>query len=71
MPPMHPSPFHYTFPVADTPFVFFVLSEFPRIGDTLDFEINREVEGEREERMRARLERHQRTRDIIIEPSLR
>ena len=27
--------------VADTPFVFFVLSEFQRIGDTLDFEIKR------------------------------
>jgi len=38
---MHPSSFHYTFPVADTPFVFFVLSEFQRIGDALDFEIKR------------------------------
>ena len=27
--------------VADTPFVFFVLSEFQRIGDALDFEIKR------------------------------
>jgi hypothetical protein len=38
---VHLAPFNYTFLVADTPFVFFVLAEFQRIGDTLDFEIKR------------------------------
>ena len=38
---VHLAPSNYTFLVADTPFVFFVLSEFQRIGDALDFEIKR------------------------------